>query len=1026
MANIRIPVSKGASGNSIKIPEVSEFLENSALSNALSELGKSLSKFSKNESIRSDRFLLGSSNLEGIINSSISQTQDFEVYDANGRIDYSQSIQKSNNIIESSAETWEQAKYIALQEVENLPWRTREVKSSALATVAGHFNATNSKSINKTLLAQSDNLKEQWIISLLTDANYYPDVPISSVMDLVTSTAESMSKPSKAKTTIMNLTSNYVQQNSVKVSGATEILTGSENPILQSFFTANELTAKNTIKRAVGLTSLKNNETRGSITAITTKSLEDFSLLNASIPADNKNKLWFETTLTAARSLFEVNSDAYMDANAVMAGQKINIRNPILVDYHLGATNSYDQLTLPQLASVIKSFADSTETMPSNLADKIDQFISKPDFQESELNFINALADLYNKNGLQGLSDDSQNKLEVYIANPAITDRADRLKSITNIENVKFTDSETLVVESMLRSPQATGWFPDSFYDSEIEQLLEENAQEKGWDWDDITRAGRNNIARSLNRSIINNAKIYKMSTGLIEEVNTDALIKKSLDEVLRKIPIIKAANSEKPIVIPFQLNIKDLNGNPAQIPIENVLELYRHLATNFVREDDPSLSGGDLREKVENMLPDLMVTPNPMNIGTYSVRTEAGSDIGVLDPQLLVQDYFDPSAVILPDELLPGDLSLLPQGSLFTLDEKNRFDSWKYKQQTEQAIKEYPFKNQAADIIASKDFKKLSVEEQFEILNNIGDSLVKQSSANTYLRIPRFRELYIQGYENYIGDTLNDSVLVEAKYSDIENPDNIDPNLIVDWPASGYRKKLLETSWFAPRPDFVDKDISDETLGEAMEKVLYGRKAKVWEGDGRDQWIYDLFDETVETYTAELMTSTDKERRIVYNQANSTLISSLDLSIEHYTPVGILQGYEKHKDFKNKTKGESYLKVFKSKLDRLAEVKEPNFGSTIIQNLVPTDESIYAIIESNSNATLVKRMPLIPRLDADEIQKAINDINGLDDIARLQVMAIAENDKEMQQIIAGMRDKRFNAFVKKLLKERVLSDGLQ
>lgn len=1024
MANIRIPVSKGASGNSIKIPEVSEFLENSALSNALSELGKSLSKFSKNESIRSDRLLLGSSNLEGIINSSISQTQDFEVYDANGRIDYSQSIQKSNNIIESSAETWEQAKYIALQEVENLPWRTREVKSSALATVAGHFNATNSKSINKTLLAQSDNLKEQWIISLLTDANYYPDVSIASVMDLVTNTAESMSKPSKAKTTIMNLTSNYVQQNSVKVSGATEILTGSENPILQSFFTASELTAKNTIKRAVGLTSLKNNETKGSITAITAKSLEDFSLLNASIPDDNKNKLWFETTLTTARSLFEVNSNAYMDASAVMAGQKINIKNPILVDDYLEVTNSYDQLTLPQFVSVIKSFADSTETMPSNLADKIDQFISKPDFQESELNFIDALADLYNKNGLQGLSDDSQNKLEVYIANSQITDRADRLKSIKNLKNVTFTDSETLLVESMLRSPQATGWGLNSWHDSEIEQLLEENASEFDWDWDEITLAGRNNIARSVNRSIINNAKIYKMSTGLLEDVNTDTLIKKSLDQVLSKIPIIKAANSEKPIVIPFQLNIKDLNGNPAQIPIENVLELYRQLATNFVRENDPSLSGGDLREKVENMLPELMVTPNPMNIGTYSVRTEAGSDIGVLNPQLLVQDYFDPTAVILPDELLPGDLSLLPQGSLFTLDEKNRFDSWKYKQQNEQAIKEYPFKNQAADIIASKDFKKLSVNDQFEILNNIGDSLVKQSSANVYFRIPRFIELFVQGYENYIGDTLNDSVLVEAKYSDIENPDNIDPNFIVDWPASGYRKKLLETSWFAPRPDYVDKDTG--SMVKEVYKHLTGSKSSIWEGDLRDQWIYDLFDEAIETYTTELMTSTEKERRIVYNQANSTLISSLDLSIEHYTPVGVLQGYEKHKDFKNKTKGESYIKVFKSKLDRLAEVKEPNFGSTIIQNLVPTDESIYAIIESNSNATLVKRMPLIPRLDADEIQKAINDINGLEDIARLQVMAIAENDKQMQQIIAGMRNKRFNAFVKKLLKERVLGDGLQ
>jgi len=1001
MANLRIPSSVNSSRQMPRLPDIPGAKVDIAIGNALNKLGQSLTDYAKSEAVRSDKLLMGSAGIQGIIEASIEQTQNFYEFDDSGGIDYEQSILKSNNIVEYSEATWEEARQNAMEQVENLPWKTSDVKKSAVATVESAFKSQTNQQIKLNLVKQQDQLKSDYVESLLTEASFDPDTNIAQVIDTATNTIESMADSTKAKQNFLVRAKTYINNASLTRSGALEIFQGTDNQYLQPLFNAVTGNAKRTLKNALGLSSSNADSTDMTVTPVDIGALGEAKIAFESMP-DGSNKSAMALLIAEADAQAKYNANIILQASALTQGSNDILDDPKGVDSYLAKRDAYLSMDEDQFISFLDGYSKFTY-LPPNIASYVNEFLSQSSYNTRELQLVNELADRYNQTKLHGVSDQSKARLQTWIENRHLKDE-DRLAVSMLVEGTTLSEAEQGHINGLKLQTNPTGLF--GWFDSQLEDFLEANALDDEYDWDELTPVQQQMIANKLNLQIQTEAKIAKASKNDILAISGEVIRKRALRSLLNNSIIVPAPGSEAPLYIPFDLNVRKKNGQLDQISVQNVIQFYRDNLIKHVKNADPTLSGEELKEEVDNLIPNMSVFPNPLEIGTYTMRTEEGDVIGYLDPQLLVQDQYVPSAILSSYELDPASPDfILKQTSPFSPEQKEDFDSWKYEDPTkEESIQLYPFKEQFAEVLSDESFKALPVDQQYDMLQMLGDRLVVTSKADPYLMIPEFRRIYQQEYENF----LESQKVTAGVVPGVGPTTNVLPKLIKNTMPSDWKNDLDELPWDAGRPQFKDQEWYDISYPE-------------FEGTLEAEWVYQIYDKAVDTYTETLQNMSESQLRTVYNKAKSASITGLDLGIEHFTPLGVLQGYKEAAKIKNK----SFVTVLKSKIERMAEVNDPTLKPTIIQQLVPTDTKIYAIIESESDATLSKRMRTISSAEASELRNAEVDMALPEDFVRIALMDLAV-DKQMAQIIAGMSDKRMSRFLKKFLQTKVIGNGLQ
>jgi len=452
-----------------------------AIGNALNRLGQSLTDYAKSEAVRSDKLLMGSAGIQGIVDASIEQAQNFYEFDDSGGIDYEQSIMKSNNIVEFSEATWEQARQNAMEQVENLPWKTSDVKNAALATVESAFKGQTDQQIKINLVKQQDQLKSDYVESLLTEASFDPDTNIAQVIDTTTNTIESMADSTKAKQDFLVRAKTYINNASLTRSGALEILQGSDNQYLQPLFNAVTPNAKRTLKNALGLSSSNADSTDMTVTPVDIGALGEAKLAFESMP-DGSNKASMALLIAEADAQVKYNANIILQASALTQGNNEILEDPKGVDSYLAKRDAYLSMDEDQFISFLDGYSKFTY-LPPNIASYVNEFLSQSSYNTRELQLLNELADRYNQTKLHGVSDQSKTRLQTWIENRDLKEE-DRLSVSMLVEGTTLSEAEQGHIDGLkLKTNPSWGGFGDS----QLEDFLEDYAVENGYDWDELT-----------------------------------------------------------------------------------------------------------------------------------------------------------------------------------------------------------------------------------------------------------------------------------------------------------------------------------------------------------------------------------------------------------------------------------------------------------------------------------------------------------------------------------------------------------
>lgn len=424
----------------IVIPQTSPFLQDvqsprltnlptaeETYANLISGISDGLIKFSLEERKREDELKLAENPIKKSVVESFEENLNSYVYDDNGSINYEQSLIKSENILMASDTLYEKTKADVIRKYEDMGL-SKSVLSAVRSSVAGQFNE-DAKSIKQAILQQQSALKIGYIdelkLDFTEDENANIEISFEKIGHIVNSIVINQDK-SKQRAELIQFARSAIQEKSITLSGALQIINGFESDTLNkavkdvrgvsnSFATIkNEMT--------YGFTKEELTDDKQDFIPINDVVFEKFKEFSIQLPDSHPNKERseaivniFQDDLNRQERLEEINV-LIQEGRIEEATQMGKLMSPTVQGAYFGKLMSNISPSNPDqvraFANVINYFTDLRSQLPKEIKQQVENFVLLSSFPTNEEKTL--LRSLYQKRDRLILDKDATEVLRTF------------------------------------------------------------------------------------------------------------------------------------------------------------------------------------------------------------------------------------------------------------------------------------------------------------------------------------------------------------------------------------------------------------------------------------------------------------------------------------------------------------------------------------------------------------------------------------------------------------------------------------
>lgn len=1008
---MRIPTSGAAIGpgpqmSPRELPSTGEFI-----GAGLQELGKSLSQFAQKEAVRKDKILLVSNPIESIIQNKEQSSFDMYEFNADGSVNYASSLEKSENIINSSDALWEKSRIDAINEINAMPFESRETQAAVLAAVNGHFNSEDSESRRRRLVANQDKIKSDYIESLLGQGIFNEDSDIEETLVRVTDIIDSMVDPGKAQKNFAKDMTAYMSNASFSSEGALQILETFESEKLNNYAERYISRSLQTVESYLGING-SNKSTNWSVTPVDTEYLSDVEEALANMDQSNPYRFKLEAVVTSAKAQLNYNSTVITDLSSGEA-----FENPEAAVKYLSQQMDFTTLNTEQLGTIVQKVMGNRKgstTLPVELADVVNNFILQSNFDKEGQDLFEFFANQYNSSNLGGINREAEERLEFYRDSQGATFE-ERIARAKNVENVDLTEEPYATFINSARFTDVNVGI--GVVDTDIENMLEDYPAaypEDTVDVDEITQASVNTLAMQHNVSLDLVSRLQVASAGALVG-DSETLKGLATKEMLNRMTITNIPGTEVPLVFPTKFVFSDANGNKQQVTGEQARDFVFEEVVRALRKASPDLSYEELQEKAVEEL------KNTQFHEGISVGTMVGTNLstgGMLNIRLedIYRSTYDREYRLEPKELSPSSPEyLLKETQALTPETNAAFTEWKSSPATQGFEENFPLKDQLAVIMELDEYKTMDASERFQMLQEFGDRFVKASNADPYLINSKFRELFVNNFLLNLEKEAFDYSRIATGTGEFDVSEDVRRSYMI-LEMEKMEKGLMDMNPYSIDQNYLVNPLDDEA--DSIPMVKKGRFSQPgrYTASRTSQALHKAYGESILQYHEEIAGMSDTELRVLFDSLKNPILGIADLTIEEFTPVGVLQGSVRAKDLASPT---IFNKAIKAKKEREAELNTDSVTTTGMYLQFKPTFSDFAALSSKTDKQIAEMLPVINTEFSDALSSATEDPNLPSDTVRLAIIGELSDSKSLQSMLAAMTEKRFNKFLNVYLKTR-------
>lgn len=1036
MAKIRLPNTSLAVGQvpSFRQPDYPSTGE--MIGQALQGLGQTLGKYAQNEAARADKNMLASNSIEGIIEASVKDSFESVEYNADGTIDYQNTIEKYDNVIEFSEGLWQSSEQSALEQVDRLPFKTREAKEAAMAAVTGFYKKGTVEERRQKLIKGQDAIKLGYVEDLVEEAKYSPDIGIEDVLVEAAGLVESMYDKSEGHKYLGTNAKFLINEKSKSPTGALEIIVGSENEELDKMYQPFLLQSLNTISKTLGtsLSELSQSSTNQSSNPVNPEMLSSLKALVDEIPEDSPILGTVKSLITNADQRIEYQKGVAETTKKMISGEDTYISDPQEVDDYLDSTGAYDEALQgdnPELNlyALAKSFINNNQVLPDKIKKRIDNFITQGDLTEVfEQGIFTEFAEAYQKGNIKNLSSEAASVLQTFIQSDQSLPFVDRARQLP--VTVELDQAELELTSNVYLGFESAG----TIFESDVETLLTKFARNKTiqrkvpvlmngetvyYDLDELNTNQITQITQRLNGYIKEQLLLEKQATGNLANVNSSLIRQRAVDQFYNNHTIVpykgmRSGQTEVPILITVPLTYGGKSIKP-----EQAIEFMQNKLIDILKSE--TLRGDELLEHIDEKFPEMQVKKHPVYLDRFEILDKQGVSItpqGVSITEMF-DSVFNETKYIDPTELdTDNPDSLLNQMYNISKEQVTGFTEWKAQPPSDTQLETFPFREELSSLVGI--MQDVPNEESFFFLKEMGNKLVQLNKADPLLRNPEFVKMFKANFQTVLSEQKKERDPTGGRYGYVKDVDTMED-------IRRYKEEIKNAD-----PNFKFGILSDVGVFDVLSPGRgLGVKAIARLSNPGLRLVQIAYQQTEEEFANLITAMSPDQRKAMYGQLKDPVVNLQQLSIDNLTPVGVIQDSLEFKE-EGKTTSEDLIRMgLMQKYKRHNEVKDMDSSRVPLDSL-PNNFWSYRFASSTTYRQTLHRLGLsdttITEVQLAEIEDILDSPNATVDVSRIalaQFMPEVNPTKEgalapsSYGILNAMTNKQFDKFIKRFIKEQ-------
>ena len=1027
MAKIRLPNTSLAIGQvpSFRQPDYPSTGE--MIGQALQGLGQTLGKYAQNEAARADKNMLASNSIEGIIEASVKDNFESVEYNADGTIDYQNTIEKYDNVIEFSEGLWQSSEQSALEQVDRLPFKTREAKEAAMAAVTGFYKKGTAEERRQKLIKGQDAIKLGYVEDLVEEAKYSPDIGIEDVLVEAAGLVESMYDKSEGHKYLGTNAKFLINEKSKSPAGALEIIVGSENEELNKMYQPFLLQSLSTISKTLGtsLSDLSQSSTNQSSNPVNPEMLSSLKALVNEIPEDSPILGTVKSLITNADQRIEYQKDIAETTKSMISGEDVYIPDPQKVDDHLDSTGAYDKALQgddPELNlfALAKSFINNNQVLPDKIKKSVDNFITQGDLTEDfEQTIFTQFAEAYQKGDIKNLSSNAANRLQTFIQSDQSLPFVDRARQLP--VTVELDRAELELTSEVYLDFESAG----TIFESDVETLLTKYARNKTiqrkvpvlmngetvyYDLDELNTNQITQITQRLNGYIKEQLLLQKQATGNLANVNSSLIRQRAVDQFYNNHTIVpykgmRSGQTEVPILITVPLTYGGKSIKP-----EQAIEFMQNKLIDVLKSE--TLRGDELLEHIDEKFPKMQVKKHPVYLDRFEILDEQGVSItpqGVSITEMF-DSAFNETKYIDPTELdTDNPDSLLNQMYNISREQVTAFAEWKAQPPSDTQLETFPFREELSSLVGI--MQDVPNEESFFFLKEMGNKLVQLNKADPLLRNPEFVKMFKANFETVLSEQKKEGDPTGGRYGYVRDVDTMED-------IRRYKEEIKNAD-----PNFNLGLVSDVGGLDVLSMRGVGVKAIERLSNPGLRLVQIAYQQTEEEFANLITAMSPDQRKAMYGQLKDPVVNLQQLSIDNLTPVGVIQDSLKFEEEGESTREDLTRMALMQKYERHKEVKDMDSVRVPLDSL-PTDLADYADASVQSYSPIKYRLGLddvtLTEVQLAEIEDILDSPNATVDVSRIALAQfMPEKSSYSYRILNAMTNKQFDKFIRRFIKEQ-------
>jgi hypothetical protein len=763
MAKIRIPQSTPQPGPLSLSPKQAPPQN---VGSALKGLGEALSKYAQSEAVRKDRNLLISNPVEGLFQDSAISNMQLVVYDAEGGVDFENTIEKGGNIIASEEALFQKSIKETQDKINDLPFESEKSRDVAFAQLQGLVaKQGTSEQRKEKLVGIMDDIKLSEIKNKVYD--YTLDPTISSVEDLFTGLvdiSDSMAVDSDAKQFISREAGKILDSSARNFTGAMQIIGGFKNEALNNASNPFKATAINTLNATLGMVKpsrkLTDTEKSNSFGPVDLDAMEELNNYIGTLP-EGEGRTQLETVLGSAVVKQSINAKYGINTMLVLSGdveRSDSSLNQAEYDDYLESVGAYKTEDLEEVKNLLLYWKRSTVVFPEHAKNLLHTFLNKASYDTQEEQALFRLFASQRREYFATLTDDQTKRLDnfanksgsfenrIQITPDSRSDliesdllSSERYNSEYRVEHgINIVDDWTFFGDSVSELVEGTEYFSSSF--------LEEDS-------DIIKQTFNSYVDEAFNQMMAEDPRLIPSGNQVRQ---------RALQKFLSQNRFIELEDGVKKFIPSGLSDTFVTEGGQTVTPTDEHIKDYM-LQTI---KDDPSVrakvkSRQELEEFAQKTLREGVFRDVDSSLGVFALYSTSDPDVPVImnfDSTKMKYDFVNQDYLITENDLKQmkefSNLSQLGSKSwsrvalpstlaayLPTKEKFEAFSKWDLitgsGMESVGDVQDWPMAEHFSDLLETKEFKGKPVEEQVSYLSSIGNNLKRITQLDPFLTHP-------------------------------------------------------------------------------------------------------------------------------------------------------------------------------------------------------------------------------------------------------------------------------------------------